>query len=113
MHELSIAQAIIDVADEEVRKAGATRALSVTVLLGELSGVMEDQLRFCFPVVARGTAAEHAELFIETVAGRAWCDRCEKEYHMPALVAPCPVCGGFTHDVRAGQELLVARLEVE
>lgn len=113
MHEMSIAEAIIDVIADEVRKADAVRVLSVTVSLGELSGVVEDQLRFCFPVVALGTVVEGADLLVERVEGRGWCGRCEAEYHLSTLLTPCPGCGGFTQDVRAGQELLVARLEVE
>ncbi len=113
MHELSIAQAIVDVVEEEARAAEVERVLAVVLSLGELAGVVEEQLRFCFPVVAQGTVVEGATLEIEPVEGRGWCARCEREFRMPSLMTPCPACGEFTREVRAGQELRVVRLEVE
>jgi hydrogenase nickel incorporation protein HypA/HybF len=113
MHELSIAQSVVDVVEDEARRAGVERVISVTISLGELSGVVEEQLRFCFPMVARGTIVEGSALKIELVAGIGWCPICGAEYHLTSMLTPCPQCGGFTSEIRAGRELLVARLEVE
>ena len=113
MHELSLAQAIIEVVEQETRQAGATRVVRVVLSLGELAGVMEDQLGFCFPLAAHGTLVEGAELEFERVEGRARCPDCGQEFHLPTFLTPCPNCGGFSGDICAGQELRVARLEVE
>lgn len=113
MHELSIAQAIVDVVEQEARTAGGERVLGITLSLGELAGVVEEQLRFCFPVVTDGTLAEGAELVIEGVEGRGWCPTCEREYHLRTLLSTCPDCDGFSSEVLAGQELRVARIELE
>ena len=113
MHELSIAQAIIDVVEQEAREAGGERVLGITVSVGELSGVVEEQLRFCFPVVIDGTMAKGAELVIERVEGRGWCAECESEYHLSSLLTPCPQCDGYTREVRAGQELRVVSIELD
>lgn len=113
MHELSIAQAIVDLVVEESERASASRVLGVTLSLGELSGVVEEQLRFCFPIVARGTLAEGAELKVEVVAGQGLCPRCEAPFPMPRLLEPCPRCGALTSEVLAGRELSVASLEIE
>jgi len=113
MHELSIAQAIVDVVEEEARNAGATRVVSITLSLGELSGVVEEQLRFCFPMVVKDTSLESAELVIERVAGEGFCERCQAAFPLPSLFTTCPACGTHTRTIRAGQELRVASLEVE
>lgn len=113
MHELGIAQAIIDVVEEEARRAGARRVVSITLSIGELSGVVEHYLRFCFPMVAAGTLAEGAELVVEPVPGEGYCHACERSFHLSGLLDRCPGCGGFANEVRAGQELEVADLEVE
>jgi len=113
MHELSLAQAIVDVVVEEAHKAEARRVSSITLTIGELSGVVEEQLLFCMPVVARDSVVEGAEIKVDRVEGRGFCSSCERPYHMTHLLDPCPACGGYTSDVRAGRELAVASLEVE
>lgn len=113
MHELSIAQAIVDVVEDEARKAGATRVAKITLSLGELSGVVEDQLRFCFPIVVKNTALDGVELTVETVAGEGFCEQCQAAFPLPTFFTPCPHCGEHTQQIRAGQEVRVASLEVE
>ena len=113
MHELSIAQAIVDAVEEEAKQAEATRVVSVSLELGELSGVVEHSLRFCFPIATRGTLMELAELEIERVEGRGWCAECETEFAMMAMLGQCPTCGGFASEIRAGQELTITGLVVE
>ena len=113
VHELSIAQSIVDLVVAEAHATGATRVLSVTLRLGELAGVVEEQLAFCFPIVARGTAAEGAELVVVPVAGEAFCGACDRAFPLPHLLTPCPLCRGFGTEVLAGSDLVVASLEVE
>ena len=113
MHELSIAQAIVDVVLEEASKADARRIASVTLTIGELSGVVEEQLLFCLPVVAKDTAVEGAKIVVERVEGQGFCRSCGRPYHMTHLLDPCPECGEYTSDVRQGRQLAVASLEVE
>ena len=113
MHELGIAQAIVDVVEDEARKAGAKKVVAITLSLGELSGIVERQLRFCFPFVTKDTALAEAELRIEHIAGEGFCQGCGETFALTTLFEACPRCGEFTRDIRAGQELKVASLEVE
>jgi hydrogenase nickel incorporation protein HypA/HybF len=61
MHELSIAEAIVDIAAES---SGGGRVLRVVVEVGKLAAVLPDALRFSFEVVAAGTPVEGAALEI-------------------------------------------------
>ena len=69
MHELSIAQSIV----EMVRKhlpAGEMRGVkSVTLKVGDRAGVAPESLEFCFGAASEGTAAQGAKLRIENVPG--------------------------------------------
>ncbi len=112
MHELSIAQAIVQVADAEARKAEATRVSRVVVDVGTLSGVVADSLAFCFPMACDGTLLEGAELCLEPVEARAWCRACDREFPMKELLDTCPGCDGFASEIRAGQELKVRTIDV-
>jgi hydrogenase nickel incorporation protein HypA/HybF len=113
LHELSIAQAIVEVADSEARKAKATRVARVVVEVGGLSGIIADSLEFCFPMACDSTLVEGAELCIEHVDPRGWCQACEREFAMQELLDTCPSCGGFAAEICAGQELKVLTIDVE
>ncbi|MDQ2860181.1 MAG: hydrogenase maturation nickel metallochaperone HypA [Pseudomonadota bacterium] len=68
MHELAVAQGIVD--QVEARAAGR-RVLKVTVEIGALTCVSKDALEFSFELVAESTAAHGAELEIFAVPGDA------------------------------------------
>ena len=48
MHEMSLAQALVDQVVELAEKDGCRQILSVEVSIGALSGVMREPLEFCF-----------------------------------------------------------------
>jgi hydrogenase nickel incorporation protein HypA/HybF len=66
MHELAIAESIVDAVCE---KAAGRAVHRVTVRIGRLSAVVPDALRFCFDLATEGTPAEGAVLEIEQPAG--------------------------------------------
>jgi hydrogenase nickel incorporation protein HypA/HybF len=110
MHELSIAQSIIDIA---ARHAGGARVTAVHVRVGRLRQVVPDALAFAFELCAHGTVAEGAELELEEVAVLADCRACRARSEQDGLPLACPRCGGLAMDVVAGEELVVDELETE
>jgi hydrogenase nickel incorporation protein HypA/HybF len=68
MHELAIAQSIVEMVDET---AARQRVRKVTIEIGALTCVSPDALRFSFGLVAEGSAADGAELEIRSVPGDA------------------------------------------
>ena len=69
MHELGVAQSILDLVREHVPdgQAGAVRA--VTVRVGDLAGVVAESLDFCFGAIVMGTPYNGAFLKIEHTPG--------------------------------------------
>jgi hydrogenase nickel incorporation protein HypA/HybF len=110
MHELSIAEAIVDVA---TRHAAGRRVTKVEVRVGHLRQVVPDALDFAFALVTRGTALDGAELAMTTVPAAGRCRDCGAESVMPDFPLCCARCGGLDMEVRAGQELLVEALVLE
>ncbi len=55
MHELSIAQSIVDSAREHAALNGGRRVLRIGVRVGEISGVAVDALEFCFGMTVKDT----------------------------------------------------------
>ncbi len=110
MHELSIAQGVVDICQQH---AGGRRVLAVTLEIGTLSGVVPDALEFCFEASTSGTLLEGARLDIERVAATGYCRDCDRTHPISAYFDPCPACGTFPLEVRSGEELRVKDLEVE
>jgi hydrogenase nickel incorporation protein HypA/HybF len=116
MHELSIAAAVVESAEDAARVHGAGPVECVTLRIGELAGVVADALRFSFALVAEGTSVDGAELVIEEVPARARCggtDGCGMEFAVgspPALW--CPRCARAASELLAGRELELAEVRV-
>jgi hydrogenase nickel incorporation protein HypA/HybF len=74
MHEVSIAQGLMKILEDETKKHGVSRVTRVHVRIGELATCVPDALTFAFEIVSEGTVAEGAELKIEVVPARGRCD---------------------------------------
>jgi hydrogenase nickel incorporation protein HypA/HybF len=110
MHELSIAEAVVDLA---TRHAAGRRVVGVEVKVGHLRQVVPDSLHFAFGLVAQGTALDGAELRIEHVAAAGRCRDCGAESVLEDFPLRCARCGGLDLEVLAGEELLLDALELE
>lgn len=108
MHELSITRNVVAICSE---RANGARVQSVTLVIGRLSGVMSDAVRFCFDICARGTPVEGARLEIIETPGRARCRVCGGEVELPMLVGRCG-CGSSDLQLLSGDELKVREMEV-
>ena len=113
MHELSLTQNLLDIAEEQARAAGAKVILGITLEVGALSGVVPEALEFAFDVCSRGTMAEGATFTIRRVAGHGRCTACAAAAVSAELTAVCPVCGALAFELDAGFELRVLELEVD
>ena len=103
MHELSIADALLEIA---LRHADGRRIESVEVKVGHLRQVVPDALMFAFALVAEGTEAEGAELLLEEVPAAGVCRACGAETELEGFPFAC-ACGGLDVEIVRGEELLV------
>lgn len=113
MHEMSLAESVIDLVEYRARREGCQRVKTVRLEIGKLSGVEPEAMRFCFDAVAGGTLAEGAALDIVEQEGRAWCFDCGGMMPLAARSDSCPECGGFRLRVDEGAAMRVKELEVE
>jgi hydrogenase nickel incorporation protein HypA/HybF len=110
MHELSIAEALLDVS---LRHANGRRVERVEVTVGHLRQVVPDALQFAWGLITEGTAADGAELVLEEVPAAGRCRSCNAQTPLPAFPLTCGSCGGFDVDVTRGEELRVEALELD
>ena len=65
MHELSMAQSIMDSVLDNAEKNNATSVTSVTLEIGTLAMLNPEQVKFLLNVLKEDTIAENAEFIIE------------------------------------------------
>lgn len=112
MHELSVAESMLEIVEAAARRHDARRVSAIRLEIGALSCVDAAALRFCFDAVTRGTIADGAQLQIDTAAGEAWCMPCSEAVPLLALGSACPRCGGYQLEVTQGDAMRVRDIEV-
>ncbi len=113
MHELGITSSIVEIAERHARDQGAKEVVSVTVAIGELSGVVPEAVEFCFEACTRGTTLEGARLIVERIAGRGLCHGCGAEIPLDIHTFACTQCGALGLQRVQGEELRIIEMEVD
>lgn len=113
MHEMGIAQSILETAEETLRAHPGARLTRVNVRVGELAGIDRESLTFCFEVLTRDTAHAGAVLEVDWRPLAHQCLACEREFTVAQWKLDCPSCGSTETRLRSGDELEVAYLELE
>jgi hydrogenase nickel incorporation protein HypA/HybF len=110
MHELSIADAVLQIALNHARDR---RIETIEIKVGHLRQVVPDALAFAFTLVSEGTLADGAELLMEEVPAAGVCRNCGAESEFEAFPLACHGCGSLDVEVVRGEELLVDALVME
>ena len=113
MHELAITQSMLDVVLKQAEKAGAKQVGRINLVIGRMSGVVDQCMQFYFDFLSKGTIAEGATLFFKMVPTTARCRGCGKTFELGEFEWTCPHCQGSSLEITAGQELYVESIEVE
>lgn len=113
MHEMSIAEGILDIALDYAARNQAKKIQCISLRLGEMAGVETDALQFCFTALTKGTIAETAELKLHKIPLIGRCKNCGEETHIEQYCFFCPACKSGQLEILSGREMQVEYLEVE
>ena len=113
MHELSIAESILDAVREELTKHPGARPVRIGLRLGELAAVDVDSLTFCFEAVLAETEWEGLRLDIRLCPQRGICQDCGNAFAVVNYNTQCSACSSGNTKVSGGDELDFDYLEVE
>ncbi|MGQ9608722.1 MAG: hydrogenase maturation nickel metallochaperone HypA [bacterium] len=111
MHEVSIAENIIEIIKAEMPKHNLTRIDSIKIRIGDMSHIMPDALIFAFELLSEGTQFENAKIIIEKIPTKGRCRNCGNEFIMDDILDNCPKCGGVYIDIISGKELEILEFE--
>lgn len=113
MHELSIAQSIISIAENAVPENAKGMIVAIRIQVGELSGIEIESLLFSFSIIKANTRLCDAALEIEKIAGEAICNDCNQTFHLESFGNTCPNCNGYSLNILKGKEMKVVNIVVD
>lgn len=128
MHELSLAQRIIEIIEEQAIQNRFRRVTSARLKIGRMAAFQKEQLEFCLSTYEKDEALEGMAFEVEEVPVRLTCGPCGHLYtddrfddeefahevaHAPALYGPppCPACGSGEVAIASGRELELVSIE--
>jgi hydrogenase nickel incorporation protein HypA/HybF len=112
MHELSIAQSIVDIVGQYVPPEQGAEVRTVNVRVGALAGIVPESLAFCFTAITAGTPLAHAALAVDFIPYRVCCAACRTTSLAEPGLALCPHCASAETTVLSGTELQVVDIEM-
>ena len=114
MHELGIVKHVIKTLHEVAEENNVRRIGSVTLEVGEVSGVIVEQLTDCWDYFsAKDSLVKGAPLIVETVAAVTFCTNCENNYATVSYGKTCPHCGSTETYLITGSEFTIKQIEAE
>lgn len=114
MHEMSIVMALIDQVEDEVQRSGCEgRVLRLELVIGRMSGVHVDSIRFAFEMLTPNTILADTEIDIEQPRASCVCQACDATTEIDELRIVCPKCGSSEVRIHGGQQLLLQSIELE
>ena len=91
MHEYGITQDIL----KSVMEVSKGRQVKIiTLVIGDVSSILDESVKMYFEILAEGTEAEKAELIFKRIEGRFICKDCGEEFPIRHSGFKCPKCQG-------------------
>lgn len=109
MHELSIAESLIDLVRQNTPADAAVDA--VRVVAGPMRGIEPDAMQWAWQAATQGGELDGARLDLELLSWRLRCPQCGRAYTADDMFAAC-TCGCDYPEFSGGDELTLMSIEV-
>ena len=114
MHEIGITKNMFEIVLKEATKVGARKVRKINLIIGEMTGVMGESMRFYFDFLSKGTIVEGAEVTIRMVPPMVLCRNCNMTSKLERKTQwTCPHCQDNRLQLISGKELIVKSIDVE
>lgn len=113
MHELSLAEAVVNAIKGLCADSGWRRVRRVALKVGRMRQVDPELLTFAFEVVTKGTLAEGAGLSVLELPTVFKCNACEQTLSGEGTAFLCQSCGSADVELLSGMELIIESMEVD
>ena len=112
MHEMSLAQSILDIVREEMSRHGVAKIEAINVAVGRLSAVVPSSLSFCFKVLTDQTDMADVALVIRETPLSYACFDCGKRFESEEMTFTCPDCGADGPLLTGGKDMTIENIVV-
>jgi len=113
MHELGITQNILSITLEKANAVQAKQVTKINLTIGELSGIVDECVRFYFDFLSKDTIAAEASLCFYQPPIQLQCRNCATTFRPNNLNWACPNCQEQKIEIISGRECYVDSIEVE
>ena len=113
MHELSVAQNIIEMVQQHVPAPQWQRVRAVRVKVGAVAGIVSDSLEFSFQAITSNSLFSRTQLITERIPFRVRCHSCQAVTENEDGFALCGACENSDVSIISGTELQVTEIELE
>ena len=113
MHEQSIVESFLAIAIENAEKANANRITKINLVVGELTGVVEESVDFYFNFLSKDTIAADATILYNRIPAQLRCRKCDKTFVAENYDFRCSQCQEQQIEIVGGRELYIESNEVE
>jgi len=111
MHEMAIAQGILDIVLKTAAENEVGKVTGIKLLIGQMTQVEPECLTFGFSALSMGSIAEGAHVEIRIVPLVGQCNSCNQKFSVQSYCFLCPNCNSASVTVISGRELAVEYLE--
>jgi hydrogenase nickel incorporation protein HypA/HybF len=113
MHELSVTENILEIAQRHAEQANAGRVTAVYLVIGQLSSIIDDSVQLYWDIISENSLCAGAKLHFERIPAELECQECGEQYALSRELTNCPACDSFSVKVLSGQEFYVAAIDVD
>lgn len=113
MHEYSVTQSMLSLALEKAGEAKASKITRINLVLGDLSGIVDECVQFYFDFLSQDTIAAGASLSFEKTPTKVRCRSCQAVFTPVGYDWACPDCHEARVEITSGRECYMESIEVE
>ena len=108
-----MAEGIVKIALDAAKENRAAKISEVGLIIGEMSGVETESLRFSFDIIAQNTIASGAKLVIRRPPLAGKCAACGETIRLERYDFRCPRCKDGVLNIISGREMQVEYVDAE
>lgn len=112
MHELAVTESILDIASRHGREAGATKVTDIYIVIGQISSVIDDSVKFYWEMLCENTICEGSTLHFQRIPAEIICLDCHNSFGIETAMIPCPECQSANIKLIAGDEFQLESIEI-